>query len=163
MRNILFLALLVLFAGCSQRWCVSRYPPSVDTVRVSVTRDTIIYRDTIIFLEVQGERVIDSVLIPCPEVKNYIADTVRAKTSFALAKAWWEFPHIRLDLTQTDSVVILRAELKELRHYQSEHETITKTPQPVKYIPQFYKICTWLLIGMFVAAGGYVAFKFMKK
>jgi hypothetical protein len=164
MRNILFLALLALFAGCSRQWCATRYPPSIDTVRVSVTRDTIIYRDTIIFLEVPGETIIDSVIIPCPPPQaSFVPDTARAETAFAMAKAWWSYPVIRLDLTQKDTAVLLKAALRESRHWESLLEKVTKIPQPVKYVPTFYKVCLWLWIGVLIAIGGYVGFKFLKK
>jgi hypothetical protein len=164
--RILFLALLSVFLTFScvtQRRCLQRFPPSTDTVKIVSTRDTIIYRDTIIFLEVESERVHDSILIPCPEVKNYIADTVRAETTLALARAWWKFPRIQLSLEQKDSVIILRAALKESRHWQSEYERIVKTPQPIKYVPTFYKISLWLWIGVVLAVGGFIAFRIWVK
>jgi len=167
MRNILLFALLSAFLTLScvtQRRCLQRFPPSVDTFKIVTTHDTIIYRDTIIVLEVPGVTVHDSVIIPCPPPpKSFIPDTARAETSLALALAWWSYPRISLVLVQKDSVIILRAALKESRHWQSEYERVVKTTQPIKYIPMFYKVLLWLWIGVVLAVGGYIGFRFIKK
>ena len=77
MKNILLLfAIFLLFAACSRKWCANHYPIHADTVKVVITKDTIIYRDTVFIIEVEGERKIDSVWIPCPEpTKPFIPDT----------------------------------------------------------------------------------------
>lgn len=161
---LLFLAVLLLFTGCSERWCANRYPIHADTVKVIITKDTIIYRDTVFIIEVEGERVIDSVLIPCPQpVKPFITDTARAETDFAVAKAWWKFPRIHLDLVQKDTAFTIRALIKEVRHWRSEYEKITKIPDAVRFIPGIYKVALWLWLGVFLAVGGYIGFKFLKK
>jgi hypothetical protein len=127
-------------------------------------RDTIIYRDTTIFLTVPGEIVIDSVFIPCPPpAANFIPDTARAETLFSEAKAWWDYPRIKLLLWQKDTTIFLMTALKESRHWESLYKEVTKTLQPVKYVPGIYKVSFWLWIGVAIAIGGFVGFKFLKK
>ena len=162
MKNLCTLILLALtVTSCvTQRKCLQRFPPRSDTLLIVSTRDTIIYRDTIIFLEVVGARVWDSIIIPCPPPKSeFIPDTARAETTLAKALAWWDYPEIHLLLEQKDSIIILRAALKESRHWQEKYQEITKTLQPIKYVPDIYKIALWLWLGVIVAIGGYVIFR----
>jgi hypothetical protein len=161
------LAVLLLASSCiTQKRCLDRFPNTVDTIRVVEVKDTIIYRDTIVTVYLPGDIRIDSVEIPCPEpIKNYIPDTARVKTDFAVALAWFKFPRIYIKLTQPDTTLTWRLEnaIKEANHWRSEYEKVTVTPQPIKYIPKIYLISFWLLIGMIVAVAGYIGFKIIRK
>lgn len=136
--------ILVVFAVTScvtQKRCSKKFPPHADTIKIIQVRDSIILRDTTFYIKLPGETVTDSVMIPCPEVINYIADTAVAETSLAKAWAWWQYPRIRLMLEQKDTTIERRLEnaLKEVYHWKSEYLKITKVPEPVKYIPKIYK------------------------
>lgn len=169
MRNILYFALFVLFAGCvTQKRCNYRFPPSVDSIRIETIKDSIVLKDTVIYIPIPGERVIDSVEIPCPEVLGYIPKRVYAETSLAKASAWWQFPNIILELLQKDTTIIQRLDnaLRDAYHWKTLYEKITVTPQPVKYIPKIYKqsmvICIFIFIFAFLFMG-WKAYKFFKK
>jgi hypothetical protein len=166
MRSLILLAILVIMStSCvTQKACLKRFPPTVDTVTIVEKRDSIVYKDTTIFVKLPVEVRVDSVVIPCPEVPNYIPDTVKAETSLATAKAWWSFPSIKLKLENKDDSLKIRLDnaIKEKYEWKSKYEKITVTPQPIKYIPTFYKICFWILLGELIALGIFIFLKIKK-
>jgi len=160
-----YLLLILLLSSCAtQRRCELKFPHYLDTLKTVEVKDTTIYRDTTIFIPVQGKTVIDSVLLPCPPVPNYIPDTVKVETDFAKAFAWWHYPHIRLMLIQKDTTIKteLRNALKDVKHWRSEFERVTNTVVQKADIPKIYKISLWVLIGLIVATGARFALKFIK-
>ena len=171
MKNLIKLILLVilssLFASCAtQKRCLNKFPPSVDTVTIVEKRDSIVYKDTTIYVKLPVEIRIDSIEIPSPEVKNYVPDTVRVETSLAIAKAYWKYPNIKLSLVNKDDSLKIKLDnaIREAFHWKSEYQKITVTPQPIKYIPTIYKISLWLWIGVILTILGYIGFKtFIKK
>ena len=126
-----------------------KYPPVADTVVTVITRDSIVFKDTTVYITLPGETVIDSVIIPCPPVDNYIPDTARAETEYALAKAWYDPPSLMLRLDQKTSIIEIRLDsaLREAYYWKEEYEKI-RIVEPVKYIPIIYKISLWMVIGM---------------
>jgi hypothetical protein len=163
---VLFLLIAVIGASCAtQKRCNLKFPPTVDTIKITIVKDSIIYRDTTIFIKLPGELRIDSVEIPCPDVPGYIPEKVFAETSLAKASAWWQFPNIRLELIQKDTTIERRLDnaIKEAWHWQEEYTKVTKTPQVIKEIPVFYRFCTYAFIGMFLALAGYIALRIFKK
>jgi len=127
-------------------------------------RDSIVLRDTTVKKKVPGEADADSIVIPCPEIINYIADTARAETSLAKAKAWWQYPRVRIELTQKDTTIELRLKdaLKEAYHWRSEYLKITKVPDPVKYIPKMYKYAMMFSLVMIFTVILRIVLKFIK-
>jgi len=164
---IIILLVLVALAGSScatQRRCSRKFPPHSDTIKIVHVRDSIVLRDTNFYIMLPGETVTDSVMIPCPEVINYIADTARAETFLAKAWAWWQYPRIRLMLEQKDTTIERRLEdvLKEVYHWKSEYEKITKVPEPVKYIPKIYKYSMMFSVVLILTAILRIVSKFIK-
>jgi hypothetical protein len=168
MRIYLYFAFFCLFLALSscvtQRACQKHFPPSRDTVRIVTVRDSIVIRDTTVFIKIPGETVHDSVVIPCPDPgPAFIPDTAIVRTDFAIAKAWFQFPTIKLRLTQPDTTLQIRLDnaIKEAWHWKTEYEKITVTPQPIitKYIPGIYKVAFWLWVGVLNTIAGYVAFR----
>ena len=164
--KIILLVLLVFASSCvTQRRCLQKFPPTTNTT--TIVRDSIIeiLRDTTIYFDIVGETIIDSVFILCPEVPNYVPDTARAETSLAIAKAYWSFPNIELELTQKDTTIERRLEnaLREIRRLSNTTTTVTIIPEPVKYIPKINQIALWLWIGVLIALGGIGGFKLYKK
>lgn len=162
-KLLLLLAVLALLTGaCSKQWCNSHYAPSVDSIYKYVTRDSIIIKDTTIYLYLPGEIVYDSVQIPCPDPgPAYIPKRVTAETSLAKASAWFQFPNIKLELIQKDTTIVQRLDdaIKEAYYWKSEYQKITVKPEPVKFIPTIYKVTLWLWIGVLIAVAGYIALR----
>ena len=164
---IIILLVLVALAGSScatQRRCSRKFPPHSDTIKIIHVRDSIVLRDTTVYIKVPGEADADSIVIPCPEIINYIADTARAETSLAKAKAWWQYPMVRIELTQKDTTIEIRLKdaLKEAHHWRSEYEKITKVPAPVRYIPKIYKYSMMFSVVLILTAILRIVSKFIK-
>jgi len=169
MKNRYLLILIVIaFAALSscvtQRACNNKFPHTHDTLRIITVKDSIIFKDTIIFINLPGENIIDSILIPCPEVPGYAPKKVYAETSLAKASAWWSFPNIKLELIQKDTTIEKRLDnaIKEAYHWQTLYEKLVISPEPEKYIPGFYKFCTFIFLGSVLAVILFVLFKIFK-
>jgi len=162
---ILSIVLAVLSSCVTQRRCNYKFPSKNDTIRIETTRDSIVVKDTTIYIHLPGEVIHDSIEIPCPPPPlSYVPKKVTAETSLARAEAWWSYPVIKLTLVQTDTTIEKRlaGALKESYYWKMEYQKITVTPQPVKYIPGFYRFCTFCFIGLILASLGFVAFKLLK-
>lgn len=126
-KTIVSLAIAALFLTLScatRRRCMEKFPVVSNTLRIITTRDSIVVRDTTVFIKIPGEIVHDSVPIPCPPPPaSYIPDTAYAETSLTYAKAWWRYPVIKLLLVQKDTTIEQRLDsaLKESYHFKSEY------------------------------------------
>ena len=163
-NSILILSLFscVLLSSCSKQWCYTKWPISVDSIYKEIIRDSIVIKDTIVYIHLPGETVIDSVKIPCPDPgPAYVPKKVRSETSLAWAEAWFQFPNIKLLLVQKDTTIIQRldAAIKEAYYWKSEYQKITVKPEPVKFIPGFYKFCTFAFIGSILSVVAFILFK----
>lgn len=165
MRYLYFAFLGLFLTSCTQKWCSIHYPGRNDTIRIETIRDSIVIKDTTIYIHLPGQTVHDSVVIPCPEIPGYVPKRVYAETQLAKASAWWSFPNIKLELIQKDTTIVKRLEgaLREAYYWKTEYEKINHTPAPVKFIPGVYKIALWLWVGVLIAIAGYVAFRLIKR
>jgi len=164
-------AILSVFLALScttQRKCYQKWEMRPDTIKITFVRDSLVYRDTIVYVPIQGKTVIDSVVIPCPPPPPaFIPDTARAETELAVAKAWWSYPVIKLDLYQKENLleVKLDSAIMEAYHWKTEYEKITQVIKE-KYVPKIYRnalhICI-VIFSLFFIWFGYKLFKFIKK
>lgn len=156
---------LILISSCiTQKRCLTKYPPIADTVKITQARDSIILRDTTIYIKIPGESLTDSIMIPCPEIINYIAETAFAETPLAKAWAWWQYPEVRLKLIQKDTTIETRLEeaIREAYHWKSEYNKITKVPDPVRYIPKLYQYSMMFSAVIILSVILWIASKFIK-
>lgn len=170
MKRIIVLGLvLALLSSCvTQRRCNTKYPTSVDTTYIETIRDSIIYKDTIIYVEIKGETIIDSIFIPCPEVPGYVPQKVFAETELARASAWWSYPSIKLELIQKDTTISIRLDnaLKEAYYWKDKYLKVIVKPQTIEVIPERFK--TYRNIVFFIFSLGFLfigwkLYKFFKK
>jgi len=152
----------------TQRKCIQKWQLRPDTIHTTSVRDSIVYRDTIVYISIEGKTVIDSVVIPCPPPPPaFIPDTARAETELAMAKAWWSYPVIKLDLYQKENLleVKLDSAIMEAYHWRNEYEKITQVIKE-RYVPKIYKqaltICIFIFSCGFLFLG-WKAYKFFKK
>jgi len=161
--KILLLAVFVASTALScvtSSKCRRKFPTQSDTIKIVHTKDSIIIKDTTIYIHLPGEVVHDSIEIPCPDPgPAYIPKKVYAETSLAKASAWFQWPNIKLELIQKDTLIVKKLEnaIKEMYHYKNLYTNVTNTLQPVKYVPGIYKIALWLWAGVILAVAGYVA------
>ena len=161
---ILSIVLAVLSSCVTQRRCNYKFPSKNDTIRIETIRDSIVIKDTTIYITLPGEVVHDSIEIPCPDPgPAYIPKKVTAETSLAKATAWWSYPVIKLELIQKDTTIEKRLNqaLKESYYWKTEYKKIIVTPQPEKHIPGFYRFCTFCFMGIVLAGVGFAGFKLL--
>jgi len=147
--SIIAVFLCVLSSCATQRRCNMRFPPVIDTVYTVTTRDSIAWKDSIVYRFLPGKIVHDSVIIPCPDPgPEYVPDTARAETEYASAKAWYDFPSIQLQLEQKEQTLTFKLDsvIRQEYYWKSEYMKIRESKQ-VKYVPRLYKAALWILIG----------------
>jgi hypothetical protein len=163
-RICLFIAVLsVLGASCSKRWCNTHYPQIAETITNETVRDSIVYKDTTFYITLPGEKVIDSVSIPCPPPSpSYVPKRVTAETPLARASAWWQYPVIKLELIQKDTTIEKRLSgaIREAYHWKTLYEKLQIKPEPVKFVPKIYKFYGWVFWLLIAGGIGYVVVKF---
>lgn len=85
MRIILFVSLVFLLGSCNmQRWCAERYPPQTETI--TEYKDTIIYRDSIIFVPIPPDTISQKDTVYIEEGIAQM-DKIRVDTDLAFAEA----------------------------------------------------------------------------
>lgn len=154
MRHIILFLILfsIIISSCvTQKRCYSKFPPTTSTTTNTTVRDSIVYRDKLVEVKIPGKTVRDSVPIPCPPPPpSYVPDTARAETDYASAKAWFDYPNIKIELEQKTSVLQVRLDsaIKESYHWESEYKKERVVLPPVRYIPA---ICKWA-VGLWIVA-----------
>jgi hypothetical protein len=162
---VIIIVSLTVSSCVTQKKCNEKFPSKRDTIRIETVRDSLVYKDKIVEVKIPGETRIDSVIIPCPPPPpTYIADTAKAETEYARAFAWFSYPRIKLRLEQKASILELKLDsaIKEAYQWRTKFEQITVTPQPVKYIPTFYKYCLGFSIGVILILILILVLKFIK-
>ena len=160
-----FILILLLGTSCAtQKRCYEKWSMKPDTVKTIITRDSIVHRDTTIYIHLPGSTRIDSVLIPCPPPPpEYVPDTARAECPLATAKAWFSYPMIKLQLVQRDTTIKQRLEnaITEAFYWKTEYDSIKQVLKE-KYVPKFYQFCTFGFLGIVIALIAYIALKIFK-
>ena len=153
----LILSSLILSSCVTQRRCNRKFPPQTSTV--IVYRDSIHtevkYRDTTIFVKIPGQTITDTVFVPVNSPgPSYVPDTARAENTYSIAKAWLDWPKIRLNLFQKPQTIeiLLKNAIKERDTYRELYEQEkSKEVQIVKEVPKFWKITGSIGMGFLLA------------
>lgn len=147
MYKIVVLVSLVILVSCSPQKRLARlldkYP--LDTETVVQYRDTTIYRDTIIFVQIPGDTIIDSILIPV-EVDVPYMELKRAVT-YAEATAWIQNNRLGLRIIQYDTLFRFKLDSAIRMNIDTMfvQETIT--------VPEYIKQNSFWKHGFLVLAG----------
>ena len=166
MRLAVIVLTILALSGCAtQKRCYEKWSMKPDTITKVVTRDSLIYRDTTIYYHLPGDTVTNEVVIPCPPPPvEYIPDTAMVETEFALAKAWWSYPKIKLYLEQKDKYLRLELDsaLRESWHWRYEYMQIKQVLKE-KYVPVIYKQALSICIFIFAVFIGWFLVKILRK
>jgi len=145
------LMLAAFFASCvTQRKCLEKFPP----VSTTDTVDHIFYHDTVVYVSIVGDTVVDSITIalPCPQpaTTNQAApQRLKVKAKFASAEAWLEGNLLKLRLVVNDTLIAHTIDSAVVERVK-EINTTQAHIERVKYIPNFYKLCLaiTLIVGL---------------
>ena len=151
LKKIIFIIFSILTISCAAPKHVT---VEKETIEKTVVKDSIIYRDSIVYLP--KERIVEVV----PQL-----DTLKMDIELASAKAYLD-----------TSALVLKGELKskespkkqyiERIEYRDRTDTVYvskpvpyEVEKPVKYVPSFYKFCLWWFIGTVLLIAIYVFLK----
>lgn len=166
MKNILLIFFVVIFSSCTtQRRCLIKFPPqsSTETIYKDSIHEVIKYRDTTVYVKIPGETITNTVYVPVNSPgQNYIPDTARAENKYAIAKAWLDWPKIRLNLFQKPQTLEfdLKNAITERNTFKMLYEKEkSKEVVQVRYVPKFVKILAlWGVLSLLILIA-YLALK----
>lgn len=160
----IFLALtVVLFAtSCvNQKRCSRKFPPQTVTIYHDSIRQTIVYRDTTIFIEFPADTVYnsDTILI---EKKQVLNTRITAESKMATAMAWISQNKLNLMLADKDTTIEVRLikALKEAVYWQSKYHSDKQTVN-VPFVPKFWKVTGWIGIISIILILLFIGYKLM--
>lgn len=151
MKNIIIGCILLLLSSCyTQEKCYRLFPPQIET------RDSIVYRDTIIeirdTINVPGDSVVVKEKVPCGDFE------IKAKSGRS-----------KISVKVKDGVMTAIAECEELKiayankviaSWTEKHSRMTKiVEKPIKKKPTLYLI----LIGILIPANIYLLIKYLPR
>ena len=151
LKKLIFIIFSILTVSCA---APKRITVEKETIEKTVVKDSIIYRDSIVYLP--KERIVEVV----PQL-----DTLKMDIELASAKAYLD-----------TSALVLKGELKskespkkqyiERIEYRDRTDTVYVTKpvpyeveKPVKYVPSFYKFCLWWFIGSIILIALWIVMK----
>ena len=118
-RMIIFMAFGLMFSGCATcRNCRNMALNSTDRRDSVIIKETIVYRDSLIPIPVKDSTT---------AIQTVPADTARAETDLAKAKAWLESDSLKLTISNKPSPIPpVRAKLPEKAKTELHTKTITE-------------------------------------
>ena len=150
LKKIIFIIFSIFTVSCA---APKHITVEKETIEKTVVKDSIIYRDSIVYLP--KERIVEVV----PQL-----DTLKMDIELASAKAYLD-----------TSALVLKGELKSKESPKKQYieridrdrtDTVYVTKpvpyeveKPVKYVPSFYKFCLWWFIGTVLLIAIYVILK----
>lgn len=151
LKKIIFIIFSILTVSCA---APKHAIVEKETIEKTVVKDSIIYRDSIVYLP--KERIVEVV----PQL-----DTLKMDIELASAKAYLD-----------TSALVLKGELKskespkkqyiERIEYRDRTDTVYvskpvpyEVEKPVKYVPSFYKFCLWWFIGSVILIALWIVMK----
>lgn len=153
MRLFLILSLLVILSSCmTQKRCARRFPPK-ESIRVeTIIRDSVVYRDTTLYVQVPGNPVKEekpvTIRSPAGNIPVTI-DTMSIENDYYIAYAWVNNSIMGMAMYPKPSTFELNFKFKE--NFRLQHTTRDKTEtHEIKVVPLFYKVCFYILLLQFI-------------
>jgi len=147
--RLTIIILAFLLAGCAtQKRCNKKFPPQ-ETIT-----ETIVYRDTIVYINVPGELVTDTVKIESPIDLNLPERVLQ--TEFCFARAWI-----------TNNLLMFELQQKEIekeivfKDVIIEKEIIVETVKEVNKLTRWQEFKGYLGVLFLVLLGGWLVSRFL--
>ena len=159
-RMIIFMAFGLMFSGCATcRNCRNMALNSTDMRDSVIIKETIVYRDSLIPIPVKDSTA---------AVQTVPADTARAETDLAKAKAWLESDSLKLTITNKPSPIPpIKVSIPE----KAKTELRTQTIKEVKTV-EVNRLTNWqkgmislgyIFIGVCVSLIAFFLLKILRK
>jgi len=143
MRIVLILILTAFLASCATaKRCSIKFPvqSSKDSIYIEKVKEVPYY--------LPGDTINVEVPINCPDQDLVYVENSKLRQDIRILKG-------RLVSNTTIKPDTIKVPVIEIKTVVKE----VKVPEPVKFIPNIYKLSLWLWIGVLVAILGYIAFK----
>lgn len=150
MKQLLWISIVLIITSCTtEKKCSRKFPPQTMVItKDSIIRTTeTIYNDTVIFVYIKGDTVMDSILI----VEGTTIKPSILITQFAYSKAWVDFGRLKHYLRQNDTTYriqlnnAIRLTWERAERYYNTKEVQVKTE---RYIPKW----VWWCLGISIIA-----------
>ena len=154
MKNLILIVILIVLAcSCTTMdRCNRKYPP-VESFEISdsvVTKTITVYKDSLIPYKVDPDTVTlfkYIYTVKDPEHPSLIdIDSISLENDFSLAWAWVDQSTLGLSLVQKDTTLefLLDDAVRETKHWMKlYHSELRKEVKVVRYIPKFYRFCSY--------------------
>jgi len=153
MKNIILILLIVVFSSCvTQKKCNNMFPPTESWRVETLIKDSLVYRDTTIYVDVPGKEVIveKPVYIKSSATKAPIdisvdIDTMSIENYYYTASSWVNNSIMGMQLTPKAEMFQLQfkfTQLHKIRQTRSDKEVI----RIVKVVPLFYRIVMYIFV-----------------
>ena len=139
--------------NCDQFAKICLSEQGTTTTTEIILHDTIIYKDTVIYVEVPGKLIVDSVKIPYVVVQKIKPYSIFLENTYASAKAYIEGKYLHLDLVEKDTTLAFKLDnaIKETRRYKELYEIEKTNTIVIPEVVKKRKVIYWFLAGMMVA------------
>jgi len=152
MKKVLLLLIVIILSGCSIErhiaWHLQKHPlPAIhDTTYIINT----FIRDTIVYEQIPGDTVVDSIPIPVEIDLPYME--LKRISTWSEATAWIRDNRLGLELVQYDTVIQILLEAAIVEHRDTV-KIITTVEVPVLVKPKpFWKHGFFVLAGLIVVS-----------
>lgn len=153
MKNFILILLIVVSSSCvTQKKCTNKFPPTESFRIETVTKDSVVYRDTTIYVNVPGKEVIieKPVEVKSPTTGKPIEtlvdiDTMSINNYYYTALAWVNNSIMGMQLTPKIEMFELQTkymQLYKIKDTKSEKEIVRE----VKVVPRLYKIAFIIVV-----------------
>lgn len=166
-RFITLIIIALTFWACTpEYYCRKASKHCKPIVKDSIVyKESITYRDTMIFVDLPKDTVEVEIEIPVPMPgKPYAFDPVLKTKGIITVYVKPNGNKINVIAYLNDSTLPVQLEnaIKETAYWMEKYHTSVQPPVQVKYIPPFYKFTFWWFIATCVAVVAYAAIKVKK-
>jgi hypothetical protein len=139
MKNIIYIIAVLMISSCAtQNKCDRKFPcTGKDSISV-ITKTETIYRDTIIYVYVPGEKVTETKLVYVDANGIMHSDISKLYTSFAESWAWVENGKLMHELMQKDTTLA-----RHIKNAIKESAMTTETVKIKTVIQEVNRVTGW--------------------
>lgn len=151
MKTLIPILFMLLLTSCSmQKYCNERFPPALKKDSIMYV-DKIVYRDTTVYVFIQGDTIRDTVYL------DTVSNTARSflSTDLASSIAYWDGHRLLHELSQKDSTIALLLEnaIKEnSKEVYKDREVVVKENFLTAW-QNFQIAAAWVLLVILLTKG----------
>lgn len=149
MKHFIILMLAVLLSSCAtQKRCAQKFPPEVSIITETIVKDSIVVRDTTLYVNVPGDTVTieKEVMVRSPAGNIPVTiDTMSISNDYATAYAWVNNSVMGMRIEPTLKLFELNFKFNERFKLTNTNKSRVEIHQ-VKYVPKIYRYALGIII-----------------